>query len=73
MQHNNAIPDPRLARAIQALDAERNARIKAERGQRALRNALRRVIATRDAEAQKAAEAREATIKAQAKAQVSAA
>jgi hypothetical protein len=62
MLANNG-PDPRLTKAIQALDQERRLRIKAEQGQRALRNTLRRVLATQD---QQAAELREARVKLQA-------
>jgi hypothetical protein len=42
---------PRLIRLTQALDAERRARITAERKARTLRLTVRRLLATRDAKA----------------------
>jgi ribosomal protein L15E len=50
-KHNAIRPDPRLSRLVQQLDLERRGRIAAERKARALRLALRRVLASRKAAA----------------------
>jgi hypothetical protein len=54
-------PDPRLTKAIQALDQERRARVRAEQQARALRMTVRRLLAQRTTDAKPKAEEKHAT------------